>query len=453
VIAHPLTPGRWLRLALLLLGAVALLAPGTPCPPPDAPAATHESSASSTPDCGTLPDEPFPALQRARRLARLGVDRWHRQGWRGQGVKIAILDSGFRGYRAHLGQALPARVTARSFRTDGNLEAKDSQHGILCGEVLHALAPDAELLLANWDPDRPDQYLAAARWARRQGARIISCSVIMPSWSDGEGGGPVHAEFARILGGGTGPADLLCFASAGNTAQRHWSGPFRDDGHGFHGWVPGARDNALTPWGGDPVSVEMCWHEDADYDLIVLDARGETVSQSLAQPGVRRFCAVARFVPQTGRTYRVRLRAAAGRPGTFHLAALGSGLEHATVRGSIPFPGDGPEVVAVGAVGADGRRVGYSSCGPNSPAPKPDLVAPVPFPSFWRPRPFSGTSAAAPQAAALAALLWSRHRTWTARRLRHALFASAHDLGPAGHDYETGYGLIGLPAETAEHAE
>jgi subtilisin family serine protease len=187
--------------------------------------------------------------------------------------------------------------------------------------------------------------------------------------------------------------------------------------------------------------------------LVVLDGRGETVSQSPAQPGASRCCAVARFVPQTGHTYRVRLRAAGGSPGTFHLAALGSGLEHATARGSIPFPGDGPEVVAVGAVDLSGRRVGYSSCGPNSPAPKPDLVAAVPFASFWHPRPFAGISAAAPQAAALAALPWSRHRAWTARRVRQALFASAHDLGPAGHDYETGYGLIGLPAEAAEQAE
>ena len=31
---------------------------------------------------------------------------------------------------------------------------------------------------------------------------------------------------------------------------------------------------------------------------------------------------------------------------------------------------------------------------------KPDLVATVPFPSGWRTRPFSGTSAAAPQALA-----------------------------------------------------
>ena len=81
-------------------------------------------------------------------------------------MKVAILDSGFRGYRAHLGKALPDTVLVQSFRADSNLEAKDSQHGILCGEVVHALAPEANLLFANWDPDKPEQFLQAARWAR-----------------------------------------------------------------------------------------------------------------------------------------------------------------------------------------------------------------------------------------------------------------------------------------------
>ena len=125
-----------------------------------------------------------------------------REGWRGQGVKVAVLDSGFRGYKGHLGEVLPDHVTVHSFRDDGDLEAKDSQHGILCGEVVHAIAPDAELLFANWEPERPEQFLEAVRWARRQGARIVTCSLIMPTWSDGEGGGEVHKALADALGKG-----------------------------------------------------------------------------------------------------------------------------------------------------------------------------------------------------------------------------------------------------------
>src|SRR4029077_4601873 len=142
-----------------------------------------------------------------KQLSQLGLDVWHKAGYRGKGTKVAVLDSGFRGYRDHLGKALPEHVLVRSFRADGNLEAKDSQHGILCGEVIHTLAPEAELLFANWEADDGDAFLEAVQWAHDRGGLVISCSVIMPSWRDGEGGGPAHERLARILGPGTGRDD------------------------------------------------------------------------------------------------------------------------------------------------------------------------------------------------------------------------------------------------------
>jgi subtilisin family serine protease len=410
-----------------------------------APATADYEAAGSTPDCGDQPDEPFPAQQRARLLERMGVDRWHKAGYRGQGIKIAILDSGFRGYRAHLGKALPAQVTTHSFRVDGNLEARDSQHGILCGEVVHAIAPEAELLLANWEPDQPERFLEAVRWARQQGARIISCSVIMPSWSDGEGNGAVHEELTRLLGKGTAAGDLLCFASAGNIAQRHWAGAFHDAGRGWHEWLAGQIDNRVTPWGNERLSVELCWQPGPEYELEVTDNdTGREVGHS-GRCSAGPCCAVVRFQPEGRHTYSVRVRVLKGKPGAFHLVTLGGGLRQSTAPGSIAFPADGPEVIAVGAVDGDGHRLGYSSCGPNSRQPKPDLVATVPFPSLWRPRPFAGTSAAAPQAAALGALVWSRQPQATAQQVRETLRKSAHDLGDPGYDPETGYGLVGLP--------
>jgi subtilisin family serine protease len=398
------------------------------------PATGADSSPSAAP--------PAPVVPRERCLADLGATAWHAAGYRGQGVKVAVLDTGFRGYRAFRGKALPARVTARSFCSDGDLEARDSQHGILCAEVVHAVAPEAQLLFANWEPDRPDHFLEAVRWAREQGARVVSCSVIMPTWSDGEGGGAIHEELTKLLG-----RDVLCFASAGNTAQRHWSGVFHDAGDGWHEWVSGRKDNGLVPWGSEPVSVELCWPAGTDYELTVWDATTDKeVGHSRPGHGVERMCAVVRVNPEAKHDYRVRVRRADGeKPGNFHLVVLGGGLELRTAHGSIAFPADGPEVVAVGAVGGDGRREPYSSCGPNSHQPKPDLVAVVPFPSQVRSRPFVGTSAAAPQAAALATLLWSRHPDWNAGQVREALARSAHDLLTPGHDEETGYGLIALP--------
>jgi len=398
------------------------------------------------PDGRAEPAAPWPVRQRARHLEQLGVARWHAAGQRGRGLKIAVLDSGFAGYRDQIGKTLPARVAIRSFRWDGDLEAKDSQHGVLCAEAVHALAPDAELLLVNWEPQHPGQFLDAVRWAVKEGARIVTCSIIMPTWSDGEGGGPVHAELIRLLGEDSGPAGVLFFACAGNTADRHWRGTFTDAGGGWHSWEERCTDNTILPWHNGRVSVELCARQELDLELCVDDTTlGREVRHSRVASGDYH-CAVVRFDPMSGHGYRARVRATGSRTGPFHLFVLGGALGCARSGGSIPFPGDGPEVVTVGAVDAAGCRASYSSCGPNSSRPKPDLVARVPFPSLFRPRPFTGTSAAAPQAAGLAALLWAHHPDWTADRVRQALCASALDLGPRGHDWETGHGLVRLPA-------
>jgi subtilisin family serine protease len=376
---------------------------------------------------------------RARMLERMGVPAWHKSGWRGRGLKVAVLDSGFRGYREHLGKALPERVTVRSFRADGDLEAKDSQHGILCGEAVHAVAPEAELLLANWDADKPDAFLDAVRWAKDQGARVVTCSVVMPTWSDGEGGGAVHKALAEILG-----TDVLFFASAGNTALRHWGGAFHDGGDGWHEWAPGRTDDVIRPSDGERPSVELYWPAGAEYELSVRDLTAEQeVGHGEAVVGDGYGRAAVRFDPTPGHSYAVRVRLARGTAGAFHLVVLGGGLDDATARGSVPFPGDGAEVVAVAAVDDAGRRQPYSSCGPNGPAAKPDLAAAVPFPSAWRARPFAGTSAAAPQAAGLAALVWSRHADWTAAQARDALLKAARRSDAA--DAETGRGALHLP--------
>jgi subtilisin family serine protease len=353
-------------------------------------------------------------------------------------MKVAVLDSGFRGYRDFLGKGLPEKVTVRSFRVDGNLEARDSQHGILCGEVVHALAPAAELLFANWEPDHPEQFLEAVRWARGQGARVISCSVIMPTWSDGEGGGAVHQKLAEVLGKGQAERDLLCFASAGNTAQRHWSGQFRPDLGKWHQWEQDQTDNEVTPWGKERVSVELYWRPGPEYGLAVVDeTTGKEAGQAIVSCGTDRCDVVVRFDPQAGHHYQARVRGGKDATGPFHLVVLGGGLKHTRASGSVCFPADGASIVAVGAVDDRGRRMSYSAFGPNSAHPKPDLLAPVPFPSSCRSLPFGGTSAAAPQAAALAAVLWSRHPDWPAERVRASLQPSTRGPGPVGRDPET----------------
>jgi hypothetical protein len=409
----------------------------------------------------TAPDSSCTALidsaTRQQHLDRLGIPPWHERGYRGQGIRVAILDSGFRGYRTFLGKGLPQSVRTHSFRRDGDLEARDSQHGILCAEVVHTLAPEAELLFATWEPDSPRSFLDAVRWVRTEGAQVISCSLIMPGWSDGEGGGVIHRALARRLGTGQAPNDVLCFASAGNTALRHWSGPFRPDALGRHQWSDRQHANALTPWGNERVVVELYGPPHLAYELEVVETgRGKRIGSARLgadpQQGGR---AIIRFEPAADTSYHVALRgpATAAASDKFHLVVLGGNLQYSTAQGSIAFPGDGANVYAVGAVDGRGQRISYSACGPNSPRPKPDFAAIVPFPSQCRERPFAGTSAAAPQAAGLAAVLWSSQPHSTPAQIVETLRDAAEDLGPPGHDTETGYGLIRLPSLTSREHE
>lgn len=382
---------------------------------------------------------PVSAADVVDHLDRLGVNDWHAHGWRGRGMTIAILDSGFRGYSSQLGKALPRQIKSKSFRQDGNLEAKDSDHGIACAEIVHAIAPDAHLLFANWEPDDPAAFLRAVAWCKDQGATILSCSIVMPGWSDGHGGGGVHDEMRRLTEG------CLFFASAGNLAQRHWSGRFQDDGERRHVWQVDRIENRIRPWGRQPVSVEVTGSASSTYRLSVIDERGQTVAEDcpLSAPAVHGRC--VRFLPDGARNYQVRLELLKGPGDHFRLIALGADLELWTKGGCMVFPGDSREVIAVGALAVRGERLPTSSIGQGEKWVKPDCVAIVPFPSRLRASPFGGTSAAAPQAAALTALLWSRKPSAKPDTIRAYLFRNCINCGPVGPDSETGHGQIHLP--------
>ena len=315
---------RWVRTAgfaslSALAGSAALAWPPT------------EETAARIVDADRVGD-----AERAAFLRELGVLRWHGVGFRGQGVKVAVLDYGFRGYRDKLNRGLPSEVRSRSFRLDGDLEARDSEHGILCAEVVHTLAPEAEILLADWEPDSPESFFRALRWAKSEGARVVSCSVINPNWSDGNGGGPNHAALREILGSGKGEHDVSLFAAAGNLAQRHWAGPLRPNEAGLSRVVDGpAFQHAWLPYGDEPIAVEVygppakCLIEVRDHDSgTLLDVAETRTGGDAANSGLR-------FEVDEAKRYDIALRVIDRPTGTFQVVVLGGELEIAHSAGSI----------------------------------------------------------------------------------------------------------------------
>ncbi len=100
-----------------------------------------------------------------------------------------------------------------------------------------------------------------------------------------------------------------------------------------------------------------------------------------------------------------------------------------------------PRVITVGAVNRNEQFVGYSSQGPGAlDANKPDFCSITHFTGFFNSD--SGTSAATPIAAGVAALRKQASPGLTQDQLKATLRNTAKDIGPAGWDQHSGAGII-----------
>jgi subtilisin family serine protease len=119
---------------------------------------------------------------------------------------------------------------------------------------------------------------------------------------------------------------------------------------------------------------------------------------------------------------------------------------------TVRYPAAYPGVVAVGAVGPDGKLAFFSNHGARL-----DLVAPgVKIAStLWDDKYAmgSGTSQAVPFVAAAAALVWEANPGLSAMQVRATLLDTAHDLGPAGPDPTYGHGALDAYAAVAAARE
>jgi Subtilase family len=111
------------------------------------------------------------------------------------------------------------------------------------------------------------------------------------------------------------------------------------------------------------------------------------------------------------------------------------------------FSSDGPRRIIYEADGTAITPGDFSSTG-GTLRNKPEIAAAdrvsTATPGFGT---FAGTSAAAPHAAAIAALIIEKIGPgWTPEDVRSAMFNSAFDIEAAGYDYDSGYGIVGATA-------
>ncbi|HST15748.1 MAG TPA: S8 family serine peptidase [Gaiellaceae bacterium] len=393
---------------------------------------------------------------------------WHTAGYTGSGVKIAIIDLGFGGYSSLLGSSLPASVTTVNHCADGF--TADTVHGTGVAEIVHQMAPAAQLTLICIDDEiglqEAEQYVVA------NGIKIVNHSV---SWFDtdrGDGTGEPGTPDAIVADARAN--GVLWVNAAGNYGYDHWAGYFTPDSsqpflNDFEPGVTGEQFQvaaggdscALMKWDAWPVTTE-------DFDLVVKRVSdGVTVASSANDqadgpaPPVEEAC----FTNTSGATVTYAASivsfSVAGDP-LIDLFVTGAGPISDPITQSVTEPASSPAALAVGAVcWQTGDLEGYSSRGPTIDGrTKPDLAAydSVSTDTYGAATSgdagcgasgFTGTSAAAPQVAGAAALLLQRSPSWTPAELTGALETRAQNFqegnaGGVADNNQTGHGPLAL---------
>lgn len=370
-------------------------------------------------------------------------------GFKGQGVKIAIIDVGFSGLTLAQSKKELSRgsiVYARDFTNEG-LE-RGSNHGTAVAEIIYEMAPKAELILMKIK-DEVDLENAVDE-AIAQGVDIINHSVGWVNTNFGDGTGFIDGLAARARA-----SNILWINAAGNHAQQHWEGAFRDaDGDGWQEFKPADENLYIKAPIGGLIQAFLTWDDwpasNKDFDLYLFDSRENLLASSTnhqrgSEPPTEE---IEFFAPQPG-VYRLKIFARGRWPDMrLEIFSFNHTLDPAIAEGSIMAPADSENVLAVGAIDYRNWETGpqepFSSQGPTSDGRiKPDLSAPDGVSNFTSTR-FRGTSASAPHVAAAAALLLSQQPNLGVQKLQALLEQYAIDLGQPGKDNIYGAGRLEL---------
>jgi len=402
----------------------------------------------------------------------------------GTGVSIGVLSDGVDSLVALEGSGeLPPAVTVLSG------QAGSGNEGAAMLQIVHDLAPGAQLLFATAFNGQAS-FANNIRSLRQAGANIIVDDVgyfAEAALQDDQ----IAQAIEDVVASGA-----LYFTAAGNDGNLDsgtagvWEGDFVDSGqtlsgrpmHSFGGGVvgdaiTGASAAAYTLQWSDPK-----WASSNDYDLFLMNPSMTSVvaaSTNVQDGNDAPYEQIGALPSDVGD--RLVIVKHSGQARFLHLDTLRGELAHATTGSISGHPAD-LSAVAVAAVdvrsaaGPGGTFSGsehvesYSSDGPRrmfyrsdgsaiTPGnvsstggelrAKPDLTAAdcvsTATAGF---SPFCGTSAAAPHAAAIAALLWQLGTAdgATPSDIRKSLTDDAIDIGAAGPDRDAGAGIAAARA-------
>lgn len=413
----------------------------------------------------------------------------------GTGVKIGVLSDGVSSLAARQASGdLPANVTVVVPGPAG------TEEGTAMLEIVHDIAPGAQLFFATATGSGSAAFANNIRTLRN----VHGCDIIVDDWTyfaetpfqEGQAanvisptnGGVVIQAVNDVTASGA-----IYFSSAGNSGNKNdgtagaWEGDFVNGGaagaplpaglevHDFGGTLFNTVTATTTSAG---ASTFFKWSDPLgassnDYDIYVLNAAGTAVVASgtniqngtqdpmefVAQPAAGTRLVVVRKVGAQGRFLHIntnRGRLAVSTSGVVH--GHNSGRNTQTTAASpaaAAFPSSFASNHVVETFSSDGpRRIFYNADStPITPGnvsstggellAKPDMTAAdgvtTTTPGFLT---FFGTSAAAPHAAAIAALIKSENPSLTASQITTAMKSSAIDIEGPGWDRDSGAGIV-----------
>ena len=442
-----------------------------------------------------LPMNLFPMAVTSEGANLIGINNYHIAGHTGAGVRVAVIDVGFKGLsQAYRNGDIPYGV--RTYDLTGNGIETEYYHGTACAEIIHEMAPGAELYLIKVY-DEIDIY-HAVDYCIDNKIDIISFSLGAFGTGPGNGTGTMDEYFNKAKENG-----ILVVAAAGNfstyksdgyTFGGHWEGEFNDsDNDGIHEFIQADPDSEYNVIAAQParnddgesetgeVSILMRWNDSwsgssIDYDIYLYeydydnDEIGNRVGYStVIQNGFQ--SPVERIVfnlddnldaqyyalvvkKKTGESAVTEIEIYLGGTSVF-IPFNGSTSALATSESSITEPADSESVLAVGAIyhenWEEGPQEDFSSQGPtnawsvSSARIKPDICGPDGITTYtFGVESFFGTSASTPLAAGAAALIKSAHPEFGPEALFSDMETNAQDLGDAGKDNLYGWGGINL---------
>ncbi len=392
-------------------------------------------------------------------VSETGAALRHAAGNTGSGVKVGILDGGFAGLDGMLGAGLPSSVVRwEGSPTLGPEGLGTDDHGTAVAEIVHSMAPGAQLYVAQFGTELELQ--AASQWMVAQGVNVINMSMGYVGSTPGDGTGLINGIVDQAVAQG-----VFWANSAGNERRTHWRGDATDaNDDRFIEFAPGDDDQIFSAQAGDYVGATLTWKDSwtnasQDYDLglyrydavdgWVEVAWGDNVQDGTAGCEPRE--ELEGRVPVTGTyawcIYKYMATSTDVDLDLFDLS--GAPLEHQVSAYSIVCPADNPSDGFM-AVGAIGRAPGYTQASYSSEGPtrdgrvSPEISAPSGVHSSLY-GVFDGTSASSPHLAGAAALILERAGSFTPAQLEQFLKNGSEDLGAPGPDNAYGYGRLSLP--------